>query len=68
MLCNWYYDFTEDGQYTNDDEGCLVQLCRKHARDPLAAGDIQWASRGDESTCCEHHGCTAHNNPEGRLS
>lgn len=66
MNVNRYYDLTwEDGEgkWTSDTEGCLVQLCRKHAAELKAAGEVQWAGRGDDDAycACEYPGCEEHN-------
>jgi hypothetical protein len=52
LLVNYFYDLSEQGDYTSDpDEGCLVKLCKPCAR---KAGDaVDWASKGDEDSRCE---------------
>jgi hypothetical protein len=54
---NFYYDWTEDANgnptLSSDDEGNLVQLCKRCAAPHLASGDIQHAQSGDSDSVCE---------------
>ena len=47
MIVNFYYS----NELTNDDEGCLVQLCQNCAEEN--ADMVQWAGQGDEESICE---------------
>lgn len=47
MTARFYYD--DSGELTSDDEGNLVQLCERHARQHAAV--VEWA--GDGAECCE---------------
>jgi hypothetical protein len=51
MNVNFFYDWTEPKQYSADDEGNLVQLCRACVR--KAGGDVAFAGQGHEGAQCE---------------
>lgn len=56
MQINYYYS----DELTADTEGDLVQLCRNCAEEN--AGQVEWASRGDEESECEL--CGKANDPD----
>jgi phosphoglucomutase len=68
MIVNRYYDVTDDKQYTTDDEGNLVMLCREHAAQLQARDEVEWAGRGDEYSACEFGDCEAANDPAWHAS
>lgn len=51
MQVQYFYDLTDDKQYSSDAEGNLVQLCADCAAS--AGSDVRLASRGDEESACE---------------
>jgi hypothetical protein len=51
MHVNYFYDWTEPKQYSDDPEGNLVLLCASCAA--RAGDDVALAATGDEGAACE---------------